>query len=100
LADQHATPKPISEIFVPAYFLLLINPKVHYWKTLGFDTFKIRYYASEKVKILKDKLEPRKKLRTKYQELRRFLETDKIQDKKGVLEHTSRPYRMGKLIDE
>lgn len=49
IAIQHATAKPFSKIFAPAYFLLLINPKVHYWKTLGFDTFKIRYYASEKV---------------------------------------------------
>jgi len=67
--------------FDPAYFLLMINPKDHYWKTLGFDTFKIRYYGTKKDKILKDKLEPRKKLRTNYQELRRLPEKNRTQGK-------------------
>ncbi|MBE1424595.1 hypothetical protein H4684_001229 [Desulfomicrobium macestii] len=48
--------------FETAYFLLIINPKDHYWMTLGFDTFKIRYYGTKKDKLLKDKLEPRKKI--------------------------------------
>jgi hypothetical protein len=52
--------KHVSMPFDTAYFLLIINPKDHYWKTLGFDTFKIRYYGTKKDKILKDKLEPRK----------------------------------------
>ncbi|ACU91503.1 hypothetical protein Dbac_3431 [Desulfomicrobium baculatum DSM 4028] len=48
IADQKPTPKRFFKAIVPAYFLLLIIPKDHYWKTLGFDTCKIRYYASLK----------------------------------------------------
>jgi hypothetical protein len=48
IADPDSKPKRFSKAIGPAYFLLLIIPKDHYWKTLGFDTCKIRYYASLK----------------------------------------------------